>query len=62
MSQTDAVSAVLAKVKEVDGKKTLACKVALQLADELELPPKAIGEICDDAKVKIMACQLGCFK
>ncbi len=62
MSQTDAVSAVLVKVKEVDGKKTLPCKVALQLADELGLLPKAIREICDDAKVKIVGCQLGCFQ
>ncbi len=62
MSQTDAVSAVLARVKEADGKKTLACKVALQLADELGVPPKVIGGICDDARVKIVACQLGCFQ
>lgn len=62
MSKNDTVSAVLARTNEVDGKKFLACQVALQLADELGVPPKTIGQICNDAKIKISGCQLGCFK
>jgi len=43
-----------------DGK--IPCKVALELADRLNVPPKKIGEAANELKIKIAACQLGCFK
>ena len=40
----------------------VACKLLLELAAETGTPPKQIGRLCDEMKVKIAACQLGCFK
>lgn len=40
----------------------IACKKALELASALNVPPRVIGEALDELKIKIAACQLGCFK
>jgi len=50
-----------AKVKalSVDGK--IACTAALQLARELNLNPKEVGDMINKLKIKIAHCQLGCF-
>jgi len=42
-----------------DGK--LSCTLARKLADELHVPPKVIGDTCNELKIKIFACELGCF-
>jgi len=46
--------------KAVDGK--VACKAMLALAADTDTPPKKIGALCDELKIRIRACQLGCFK
>jgi len=46
--------------KAVDGK--VACKAMLALAARTNTPPKRIGSLCDEMKIRIRACQLGCFK
>lgn len=56
---SDQELAVKVREKAKDGR--LACKVALALAKELGVPPKAIGDIANQEKLKIVACQLGCF-
>jgi hypothetical protein len=48
---------VLAAAKD----KKLSCKVALGLANELGCSPKMVGDVANEAKIKIAACQLGCF-
>lgn len=39
----------------------LACALALQLADDYEVPPRAVGDLAGELGIKIVACQLGCF-
>jgi hypothetical protein len=39
----------------------LTCEKAHSLANELKVPLKEIGSICNEIKIKITACQLGCF-
>ncbi len=39
----------------------LTCQKAHSLARELKVPLKEIGSICNELKIKIAACQLGCF-
>lgn len=39
----------------------LACKEALKLANELGVPPAAIGQTADKMSIRIVGCQLGCF-
>ena len=60
-SEDELVAAVLARAKETDGRKSLTCAEALDLAGELEVEAAQIGRICNQQKVRIGSCQLGCF-
>ena len=53
---------VIAAATAHDGKKTLPCAKAFALAERHGISVKEIGEICDRHGVKIIHCQLGCFK
>lgn len=39
----------------------LTCEKAHTLAAELKVPLKEIGALCNKLKIKIAACELGCF-
>lgn len=39
----------------------LSCEKAHALAQELKVPLKEIGTLCNELKIKVIACQLGCF-
>ncbi|HET6364902.1 MAG: hypothetical protein ACM30F_05190 [Nitrospirota bacterium] len=39
----------------------LTCEKAHALAAELKVPLKEIGALCNKLKIKIAACELGCF-
>jgi hypothetical protein len=39
----------------------LSCEKAHDLAKNLNIPLREIGAICNELKIKIAACQLGCF-
>jgi len=53
---------VLDAAVEKDGKKRLACAQAFKLSQKHAISLKEIGEICNDHSIKIVSCQLGCFK
>lgn len=59
--EEDLVNAVIAKTKESDGVKELACANAFELARECQTEIIEIGRICNKQKIKIRKCQLGCF-
>jgi hypothetical protein len=42
-----------------DGK--LSCTRARQLAEELGVPPREIGQAANELEIKLFACELGCF-
>jgi hypothetical protein len=48
------------KASLVDG--YLPCAVAFKLARELKVAPREVGETANKLKVRIISCQLGCFK
>jgi len=52
---------VLEAVKNAarDGK--ISCTAARKLAADLKVPPRVVGEACNALKIKIKACELGCF-
>lgn len=52
---------VLEAVKEIEGKNKLTCSEALKIASELKVSPKEIGDYCNENKIKLHSCQLGCF-
>jgi hypothetical protein len=39
----------------------LSCEAAHQIGKELNVPLQEIGTVCNELKIKIAACQLGCF-
>lgn len=57
----DVIDRIRDAAAEIDGKKKLPCKKAFQLAEELDVSLKDIGDICNSEDIKIIHCQLGCF-
>jgi len=53
---------VLEKSFMEKGKKRLKCKDALEIAARHDVVPHKIGGVCNRKGIKIVACQLGCFK
>lgn len=49
------------KLKELAPEGKLSCTKARKLAEEMDVTPGEIGEICDELKIKIFGCELGCF-
>jgi hypothetical protein len=41
--------------------KYLTCAKAFQIADELNVNASIIGRLCNQEKIKLKSCQLGCF-
>lgn len=39
----------------------LSCSAARKLAEDLNVSPREIGDACNDLKIKIHSCELGCF-
>ena len=39
----------------------MTCEKAHALATELKVSLKEIGDLCNELRIKITACQLGCF-
>ena len=56
------IDAVVECVQEIDGKKILTCAEAFELAEKVGAEPAEIGRICNQQKIRIRKCQLGCFK
>lgn len=40
----------------------ITCPVARELAEILGVPPQVVGAVCNQLKIKITDCVLGCFK
>ena len=52
---------ILQKIELIEEKKQLSCRKAHKIAEEFNMPLIEVGRICEEEKVKIYACQLGCF-
>lgn len=51
-----------AAVADADGRKRLECAQAFALQARHGTPLARIGAICDEEGIRIVGCQLGCFK
>ena len=49
----------LVKQRATDGK--ITCEAAWALAEELGVEKAEVGRAADDAGIRIISCQLGCF-
>ncbi len=52
---------VIDAVRKAATENRLSCEKARGLAGELNVPVSEIGRICNVLKIKITACELGCF-
>ena len=48
-------------VLEVAVEKRLSCKRIFEIAAEFDCLPAEIGKICNEHRIKIFGCQIGCF-
>jgi len=48
-------------VRERSAEGRLACKDALQIAEELDVKPIVVGRAANELGIKLVNCQLGCF-
>jgi len=56
------VEAIEGAALERDGRRTLRCGDAFVIARRHRVQVQEIGEICDRLAIKIVECQLGCFR
>ena len=49
------------KIKAAAPEGKIACAQAFGVAEELGITRKALGELLNELKIKIIQCQLGCF-
>jgi hypothetical protein len=61
MGENEVTQEVMEKVKAAADDGKLSCPVARKLADDLGVTPKVIGDACNEQKIKIKNCSLGCF-
>lgn len=61
-SNEEVVAAVKTAAVERDGRTVLRCSDAFKLAEEHSVAVAVLGKICNENGIKIVQCQLGCFK
>ena len=49
------------EIKKTARENRLACEEARALAQTLGVPIEEIGAVCNELKIKITSCRLGCF-
>lgn len=52
---------IMEAVRQASTGNRLACERAYELSRDLDIPLRDIGAVCNELKIKIIACQLGCF-
>lgn len=58
---TEVAPEVLEALKKAARDGRISCTAARKLAEELKVPVRVVGEAADALKIKIKACELGCF-
>lgn len=52
---------ILDKIKSESKNGKIPCRKAFELAAEMDLSPKELGNLLNEAGIKVSTCQLGCF-
>lgn len=61
MEMQEMTQEVLDAVKAAAPESRLSCPKARRIAKELGVAPQLIGQACDELKIKLKDCELGCF-
>jgi len=59
--KADAAARIAQAVRGAAEDGRIACSKALAIARRLGVPARAVGEVCNRERIKIVDCQLGCF-
>jgi len=63
MEDTDRLlEAIMAASYEENGRRKLDCPDAFKIAEELGVKLADVSRVCNQNKIRISKCQLGCFK
>ena len=49
-------------IKEHSSENGINCATIFSISNQHDVPLKKIGDLCNEVKIKIRNCQLGCFK
>ena len=60
-NKEEIINKVLKVAKEKDGRLYIKCAEIFKIAEKFDVKPGVIGKICNEKKIKIKSCQLGCF-
>ena len=52
---------LLKKTVTHEGKQSITCANALEIAEKLSVAPIEVGKMCNEMEIRIKNCQLGCF-
>ncbi len=52
---------LIEEIRKASRDNRLSCERAHELARDLQVPLREIGRLCNELKIKISACELGCF-
>ncbi|ABO51384.1 conserved hypothetical protein [Desulforamulus reducens MI-1] len=52
---------IIQTIKETAKDGGISCTAARKIASDYNVSPKVVGDICDELKIKLKACELGCF-
>ena len=52
---------LVSKAISKDNKLYLSCSMAFSLSEKYQISRADVGKLCDELKIKITNCQLGCF-
>ena len=61
MNNDTLLESILAIAKEKDGRQTMTCPQAFELAKQPGVELKDIARVCNSNNIKFVRCQLGCF-
>lgn len=48
-------------LQEIAPQGKISCVAARELAEKLGVHPSEVGKVCNEYRIKILACELGCF-
>jgi hypothetical protein len=57
----EASKEILEAIKKAGGDGTVTCTELRKIATEFNVPPRVVGEVANNLKIKIKSCELGCF-
>jgi len=52
---------IVERIKEVSKEGKISCRAAHKVAGELNVSVRRVGKLINQLKLKIVACELGCF-